>query len=169
MDNSGRVYLLSAAGVFSLYTETKGLARSNWPTKGQSYQRHNNLMLFEQNLDTDGDGITDKYDNCPLIVNSDQLNTDGADDGGNACDSDDDNDGMPDDWELQYGLDPLDAADAEQDPDGDGMSNLMEYQSGYDPSIPSWFDPAVIKPQDVSSWMLLLEDSEEKRTMKQKD
>ena len=31
-------------------------------------------------------------DNCPLISNIDQRNTDGAGDGGDACDDDDDND-----------------------------------------------------------------------------
>jgi hypothetical protein len=31
-------------------------------------------------------------DNCPLIPNTDQRNTDGAGDGGDACDDDDDND-----------------------------------------------------------------------------
>jgi len=34
-------------------------------------------------------------DNCPLLANVDQLNTDG-DAQGNVCDTDDDNDGMPD-------------------------------------------------------------------------
>lgn len=44
--------------------------------------------------DQDGDGVSDTEDNCPSISNSDQLNSDGADDGGDACDLDDDND----DW-----------------------------------------------------------------------
>ena len=35
-------------------------------------------------------------DNCPLIANADQINTDQVDDGGDACDDDDDNDGFPD-------------------------------------------------------------------------
>jgi hypothetical protein len=63
-----------------------------------------------QEIDTDGDGIADRFqikdedndgvsdqsDNCPLIANTQQLNTDGVDDGGDACDSDDDNDGVSD-------------------------------------------------------------------------
>jgi hypothetical protein len=44
--------------------------------------------------DADGDGIADASDNCPSIPNPEQFNFDGADDGGDACDTDDDND----DW-----------------------------------------------------------------------
>lgn len=46
---------------------------------------------------------------------------------------DTDGDGMADGWEVQYGLDPLDPADAAEDPDGDGFTNLEEYQNGTDP------------------------------------
>ncbi|MBN2181203.1 MAG: right-handed parallel beta-helix repeat-containing protein [Sedimentisphaerales bacterium] len=41
--------------------------------------------------------------------------------------ADSDADGMPDWWELLYGLDPNDATDAEGDLDGDGISNLSEW------------------------------------------
>jgi len=47
---------------------------------------------------------------------------------------DSDGDGMPDDWELQYGLNPHDPSDAAQDPNGNGLSNLLEYQSALDPN-----------------------------------
>lgn len=40
---------------------------------------------------------------------------------------DTDHDGMPDDWETQYGLNPSDPSDATLDPDGDGKTNLQEY------------------------------------------
>ena len=47
-------------------------------------------------------------------------------------DWDSDNDGLPDGWEWQYGLDPNDGSSlgsngASGDPDGDSMSNLQEY------------------------------------------
>lgn len=47
---------------------------------------------FYRSADADGDGVTDVVDNCPSVPNSEQLDTDGADDGGDACDDDDDND-----------------------------------------------------------------------------
>lgn len=49
-----------------------------------------------------------------------------------SCDRD--NDGMPDDWEIHYGLNPTNAADALQDSDGDGMSNLQEYLADTNPT-----------------------------------
>ena len=51
-------------------------------------------------------------------------------------DPDDENDLMPDTWEIQYGLNPLNPFDAVQDKDGDGHSNLSEYTAGTDPQDP---------------------------------
>jgi hypothetical protein len=45
-----------------------------------------------------------------------------------------DNDGMPDAWETQYGLNPNDPSDATQDKDGDGVTNLQEYLAGTNPN-----------------------------------
>ena len=47
---------------------------------------------------------------------------------------DSDGDGMPDDWESLYGLDPH-VNDALEDPDGDGISNIEEYRAGTEPTI----------------------------------
>ncbi len=44
--------------------------------------------------DDDNDGVEDDADNCRLVANADQTNTDNASDGGDACDVDDDNDGL---------------------------------------------------------------------------
>ena len=63
--------------------------------------------------DRDGDLIADTKDNCPDVANADQLNTDG-DQQGNACDSDDDNDGWSDDKEASAGTNSL-KADSDQD------------------------------------------------------
>ena len=49
---------------------------------------------------------------------------------------DSDNDGMPDDWELQYALDPQDPNDAQIDFEGDGLTNLQEFLKGTDPWNP---------------------------------
>ena len=42
--------------------------------------------------DSDSDGILELTDNCPLVSNANQLNTDAATDGGDACDDDNDTD-----------------------------------------------------------------------------
>lgn len=47
--------------------------------------------------------------------------------------NDTDNDGMPNDWELRYNLDPEDPKDAKNDTDSDGYTNLKEYQIGTHP------------------------------------
>ncbi len=57
--------------------------------------------------DSDGDGWEDAIDNCPAAANPLQENRD-ADSLGNACDSDDDNDGYNDGKEAFLGTDPLD-------------------------------------------------------------
>ena len=49
---------------------------------------------------------------------------------------DSDGDGLPDKWELQYGLNPKDPTDAKGDVDTDGFTNLEEYQAGTDPLNP---------------------------------
>ena len=49
---------------------------------------------------------------------------------------DSDKDGIPDDWETQFGFDPNNAADRDQDSDGDKMTNYQEYLAGTDPKNP---------------------------------
>src|SRR5690349_10877861 len=49
---------------------------------------------------------------------------------------DSDGDGMPDAWEITYGLNPNNAADAFLDLDADGMTNLQEYLADTDPTNP---------------------------------
>ncbi|MEE2730730.1 MAG: M4 family metallopeptidase [Pseudomonadota bacterium] len=46
---------------------------------------------------------------------------------------DTDEDGMPDNWEFQWGLDFLDPADASLDADNDGLKNRDEYRFGTSP------------------------------------
>ena len=47
---------------------------------------------------------------------------------------DSDNDGMPDAWEIKYGLNPNDASDAVKDMNGDGYTNIEKYINGIDPT-----------------------------------
>lgn len=83
--------------------------------------------------DGDGDGVADACDAFPRDP-TEWLDTDGDGTGDNA-DPDDDNDGMPDSWENQWGLDPK-ANDANQDNDGDGQANYAEYVAGTTPTDP---------------------------------
>ena len=83
------------------------------------------LLVFESNMlvlkgratvSTEGVGGTDYQD---------------TDVRGGAGDSD--YDGIPDSWEIRYGLDPEDPRDADRDMDGDGFSNFEEYKLNRDP------------------------------------
>ncbi|MCB0761288.1 MAG: hypothetical protein KDC12_07155 [Flavobacteriales bacterium] len=83
--------------------------------------------LIDEDLDADGDGVSDCIDNCPDTPNADQadFNGDGL---GDVC-SDFDDDGILDSDELVLGTDPT-----KQDSDGDGLTDLLEINYGYDPT-----------------------------------
>jgi len=67
--------------------------------------------------DTDSDTIKDNVDNCPTVANQNQLDTDG-DKKGDACDTDDDNDGVLDVNDA-FPLNKNEWADSDQDGVGD--------------------------------------------------
>ncbi len=97
--------------------------------------------IEDPEADSDDDGIKDGEDNCPFDYNPAQLNFDN-DPGGDSCDPDDDNDGVPDEFDCN----PKDASMGEQgieicdgldndcdgsiDEDADGCIPLYEDQDG---------------------------------------
>ncbi len=77
--------------------------------------------------DQDGDDVPDYLDKFPEDPRY-TIDTDG-DGTPDQIDNDNDNDGLTDAIELEIGLNPLDASDANTDVDGDGIGALTEYNT----------------------------------------
>ncbi len=94
--------------------------------------------------DTDNDGIIDENEdkNHNGIVDSGETSP---------TDADTDNDGMPDGWEMQYGLNPV-INDAAGDMDNDSFTNLKEYKEGTLPNDRN------SRPKRAMPWLPLLLD-----------
>ena len=87
---------------------------------GLSAAERSQLRNWPPESDQDQDRVFFSRDNCPENANRDQIDTD-RDGQGNACDLDDDNDGLSDDAETQFGLNPTSA-----DTDGDGRGDRTD-------------------------------------------
>jgi hypothetical protein len=89
---------------------------------------------FVYQLDSDNDGVADVQDNCTLVSNTDQRDSNG-DGYGNSCDADLDNDGtvnLSDYSSFRFafgGTAPLTPAQEDADFNGDGNVNLSDYSS----------------------------------------
>ncbi len=98
----------------------------------------NNAGKCASLTDRDSDGILNDADLCPEVPSTSpgkkQADADG-DKTGDECDLDNDNDGMPDDFEKKYGFNALNSSDSLADPDKDGLSSLDEFKLGTSPKL----------------------------------
>jgi len=96
---------------------------------------------FQDDDDDDNDGILDVNDNCPLIGNANQLDSDGDGDG-DACDNDDDNDGIIDTEDNC----PLTANADQADADADGIGDACDTDADND-GVPNPIDQCAGTPE----------------------
>lgn len=75
--------------------------------------------------DTDGDGVPDSVDNCTLVANADQRDTNG-DGFGNICDADLNNDCLVNFGDLAHIRLWFSMTDPDADLDGNGVVNFID-------------------------------------------
>ena len=84
------------------------------------------VFVWKFRHDKDGDGISDYYDNCLNVQNLNQSNHD-SDRRGDACDTDDDNDGLHDVLDdCQYGFTNWNQSNVSLDHDSDGCNDIED-------------------------------------------
>ena len=75
---------------------------------------------------------------------------------------DSDQDGMPDAWEIAYGLNPQNPSDATLDSDQDGLTNLQEYSCGTLPNSASSVLKLEVSRAETASIQLLFNSAPDK-------
>jgi len=114
----------TGTGITATHTYTEpGTYIITLTVKDEAGNSDTDSVIITVERDTDGDGTSD------------------------IADTDDDNDGIPDVWEIDNGLDPLDAQDAFLDPDNDGLINLQEYLKNRDPNV--YDDEPIREPRSI--------------------
>ena len=91
--------------------------RTYWPCFGGNSMRSGSIVTTDPDMDM-------------LSTHSEKIV------GTNSTNPDTDGDGMPDGWEVSYGLNATNASDATRDSDNDGLTNLQEYEYHTDPTNP---------------------------------
>ena len=87
---------------------------------GDNYTNEASFITVKYTSDQDGDGILSAEDNCFFTFNPDQLDSDN-DGVGDACEADNDDDGLTDYEESVFGTNPL-----AWDSDSDGVDDLND-------------------------------------------
>ncbi|MBU0979347.1 MAG: hypothetical protein KJ709_00950, partial [Nanoarchaeota archaeon] len=114
--------------------------------------------------DVDCGGSCDKCQEGKKCLANDDCTTGQCGDSGICTSSDDnDNDGMPDSWELLHGLDTT-RDDSLEDPDGDTLTNIDEYRYGFDPhnadsdgdGIPDNLEIGGLGDEKPKTWTIVL-------------
>lgn len=105
------------------------------------------ISAYKVDIDSNGDGKFEAAYVYPSYVFSSVLLL---------SFEDADQDGMQDQWELLFGLSPLDPSDASKDADGDGFTNLQEFKFKGHPKnitlVPEVAQLAVYKPEHELSY-----------------
>jgi hypothetical protein len=105
---------------FDLAVYVKGDAKSTAVFNAQLI-----IEYGDEVVDTDGDGVPDNADNCTLVFNPDQRDTDG-DNYGNICDPDFNNDLIVNATDISYLKSNFFTNDPDADLDGDGVVNATD-------------------------------------------
>lgn len=98
------------------------------------------MLVGELRVSSVPDGLPIPFDAdvCPFTGTAQPKSID-------ISERDTDGDGMPDIWEQEFGLNPLDPADAVADADADGFSNLEEYLGKSNPALATETPPPPAK------------------------